>query len=61
MKSNELLNVMVKDHNRLMKYLKDVENNLKSNFEVLLKKFNTFEWTLEKHFFCGRACDIYGI
>jgi hypothetical protein len=42
---------MVKDHNRLMKYLKDVKNNLKSDFEVLLKKFNTFEWNLEKHFF----------
>lgn len=51
MKSNELLNVMVKDHNRLMKYLKDVENNLKGDFELLLKKFNTFEWSLEKHFF----------
>jgi hypothetical protein len=51
MKSTELLNVMVKDHYRIMKYLKDVENNLKSDFEVLLKKFNTFEWSLEKHFF----------
>jgi hypothetical protein len=51
MKSNELLNVMVKDHNRLMNCLKDVKNNLESDFEVLLKSFNTFEWNLEKHFF----------
>ena len=51
MESNELLNIMVKDHNRLMKYLIDVENNLNSDFEVLLKYFNTFEWNLEKHFF----------
>lgn len=51
MKSNLLLNLMVKDHNRLMKCLKDVEKNIKSDFEVLLKKYNTFEWNLEKHFF----------
>jgi iron-sulfur cluster repair protein YtfE (RIC family) len=51
MESNKLLNVMVKDHNRLMKYLKDVEKNLNSDFEVLLKSYNTFEWSLEKHFF----------
>ena len=43
MKSNSILDVMVKDHNRLMKYLKDVKNNIKSDFEVLLKSFNTFE------------------
>lgn len=51
MESNELLNIMVRDHNRLMDYLKDVENNVNSDFEVLLKSFNTFEWNLEKHFF----------
>lgn len=51
MKSNQLLNVMVKDHNRLMNYLGDVKDNLESDFEVLLKRFNTFEWNLEKHFF----------
>jgi hemerythrin-like domain-containing protein len=51
MESNKLLNVMVKDHNRLMQYLKDVEKNLNSDFEALLKSFNTFEWSLKKHFF----------
>jgi len=51
MKSNAILDVMVKDHNRLIKYLKDVKSNIKSDFELLLKSFNTFEWNLEKHFF----------
>ena len=51
MKSNAILNLMVKDHSRLMKYLKNVKDNLRSDFEVLLKSFNTFEWNLEKHFF----------
>jgi hypothetical protein len=51
MKSNAILDLMLKDHNHLMKYLKDVEKNLKGNFKVLLKSFNTFEWSLEKHFF----------
>ena len=51
MKSNDILDVMVKDHNRLMKYLEDVKKNIKSDFDVLLKSFNTFEWNLEKHFF----------
>jgi iron-sulfur cluster repair protein YtfE (RIC family) len=51
MKSTAILDLMIKDHKRLFKYLKDVENNLKSDFEVLLKSFNTFEWNLEKHFF----------
>ena len=51
MKSNAIVDLMVKDHNRLMKYLKDVKDNLRSDFEVLLKSFNTFEWNLEKHFF----------
>ena len=51
MKSNSLLNVMIKDHNRLIGYLKDVKNNLGSDFEVLINLFNKFQWNLEKHFF----------
>ena len=51
MKSNAILDVMVKDHNHLMRYLEDVKKNIKSDFDVLLKSFNTFEWNLEKHFF----------
>ena len=51
MKSNAILDVMVKNHNHLMRYLEDVKKNIKSDFDVLLKSFNTFEWNLEKHFF----------
>ena len=51
MKSTAISDMMGKDHKRLMKYFKDVEDNLRSDFGVLLKVFNTFEWNLEKHFF----------
>jgi len=51
MKTIAILDLMVKDHNRLMAYLKDVENNLGRDFVSLSKSFNTFQWNLEKHFF----------
>jgi len=51
MKSTEILDLMLKDHNRLMEYLKDVENNLDCDFGFLSNSFNTFQWNLEKHFF----------
>jgi iron-sulfur cluster repair protein YtfE (RIC family) len=51
MKSTAILDLMVKDHNRLMEYLKDVENNLGRDFGFLSNSFNTFQWNLEKHFF----------
>jgi hemerythrin superfamily protein len=51
MKSTEILDLMIKDHNRLMEYLKDVENNLGRDFGFLSNSFNTFQWNLEKHFF----------
>ncbi len=51
MKSTAILDLMVKDHNRLMDYLKDVENNLGRDFGFLSNSFNTFQWNLEKHFF----------
>jgi hemerythrin superfamily protein len=51
MKSTAILDLMVKDHNRLMQYLKDVENNLSRDFGFLSNSFNTFQWNLEKHFF----------
>lgn len=51
MKSTAILDLMVKDHNRLMQYLKDVENNLSHDFGFLSNSFNTFQWNLEKHFF----------
>ena len=51
MKSTTILELMVRDHNRLTEYLKDVENNLGRNFGFLSNSFNTFQWNLEKHFF----------
>lgn len=51
MKSTAILDLMVKDHNRLMDYLKDVENDLGGDFGFLSNTFNTFQWNLEKHFF----------
>ncbi|KYK27792.1 hypothetical protein AYK20_02095 [Thermoplasmatales archaeon SG8-52-1] len=51
MKTTAILELMVRDHNRLFEYLKDVENNLGSEFGYLSNSFNTFQWNLEKHFF----------
>jgi hemerythrin superfamily protein len=51
MKTTAILELMVRDHNRLFEYLKDVENNLGGEFGHLSNSFNTFQWNLEKHFF----------
>jgi hemerythrin superfamily protein len=51
MRSNSILDVMVKDHTRLLKYLQDVKNNLTHDPKVLSKSFTIFQWNLEKHFF----------
>ena len=51
MKSTAILDLLVEDHNRLMKYLKDVEINISRDFGFLSNSFNTFQWNLEKHFF----------
>ena len=51
MKSTAILDLMVRDHNRLMDYLRDIENNLGMDFGFLSNSFNVFQWNLEKHFF----------
>jgi len=51
MKPTAILDLMVKDHEILLNYLKDVENNLGRDFGFLSNSFNTFQWNLEKHFF----------
>ena len=51
MKSTAILDLMVRDHNRLIEYLKDVEKNLGRDFGFLSNSFNVFQWNLEKHFF----------
>ena len=51
MKSTAILDLMVKDHKRLIEYLKDVEKNLGQDFGLLSRAFNVFQWNLKKHFF----------
>jgi len=51
MRTTAILDLMVKDHIRIMKYVNDVENNLGKDFGFLSESFNTFQWNLEKHFF----------
>ena len=51
MKSTEILELMVQDHAKLIKFLGIVEKNLKENSDETISSFNTFEWNLEKHFF----------
>jgi hemerythrin superfamily protein len=51
MEETNILDVMVKDHKRLLKSLNDIENNIKDDYENLLESFNKFEWSIEKHFF----------
>ena len=51
MKSTAILDLMVKDHSRILEYLKDVEKNLGLDFGFLSNSFNVFQWNLEKHFF----------
>ncbi len=51
MKSTAITELMIKDHVKLMKYLKDVEKNFGRDFGFLSNSFNAFQWTLEKHFF----------
>jgi hypothetical protein len=51
MKSTAISDLMIKDHTRLMNYLKDVEDNFGRDFGFLSESFNTFQWNLEKHFF----------
>jgi iron-sulfur cluster repair protein YtfE (RIC family) len=51
MKSTAILELMVRDHTRLIGYLQDVENNLDDNFDLLKRSFYNFQWNLEKHIF----------
>jgi hemerythrin superfamily protein len=42
---------MVKDHHRLMNYLKKVEDTLEDDHQKLKDAFDRFRWNVEKHFF----------
>ena len=51
MKTTAILDLMVKDHARLMQLLKIAESHFGQAKDELMKSFHTFEWNLEKHFF----------
>ena len=50
MKKTSILDLMVKDHLRLLKYSDNVEKAERDD-ESLQRTFDLFEWNLEKHFF----------
>lgn len=51
MKSTAILELMTKDHIKIIKYLDIVEKNLRKDPNTVMPSFHTFEWNLEKHFF----------
>jgi hemerythrin-like domain-containing protein len=51
MKSTAILDLMVRDHGRLIALLNKVEKSLDQEAEIAIKAFDSFEWALEKHIF----------
>jgi iron-sulfur cluster repair protein YtfE (RIC family) len=51
MKSTTILELMVKDHGKIVKLLRDVEKSIGMELVSTMKVFDTFEWELEKHIF----------
>ena len=51
MKSLLILDLMIKDHAKIVKLLNDVEKNIGKDTITIMKTFDNFEWTLEKHIF----------
>ena len=51
MKSTAILDLMVRDHGRLIVLLNEVEKNIIKEAEKAIKAFDSFEWALEKHIF----------
>jgi hypothetical protein len=51
MKSTAILDLMVKDHIRIMKLIKDIEEIHEQDITKINNYFNNFKWNLEKHFF----------
>jgi len=50
MKSTTIIELMVKDHIKLLKYLNAVEKEMREDPIAALTTFRNFEWNLEKHF-----------
>jgi iron-sulfur cluster repair protein YtfE (RIC family) len=51
MKSIAILDLMIKDHGKIVKLLLDVEKSIGMELISTMKVFDTFEWELEKHIF----------
>ena len=51
MKSTAILDLMIKDHGKIVKLLLDVKKNIGMELISTMKVFDTFEWELEKHIF----------
>jgi iron-sulfur cluster repair protein YtfE (RIC family) len=46
-----ILELMIADHGKIMKLLRDVEKSIGMELISTMKVFDTFEWELEKHIF----------
>ena len=51
MKSTAILDLMMKDHGKIVKLLLDVEKSIGMELISTMKVFDIFEWELEKHIF----------
>jgi hemerythrin-like domain-containing protein len=51
MKAQAILDLMIKDHGRLISLLNKVEKNSSGDSESAIKAFDAFEWALQKHIF----------
>jgi hemerythrin-like domain-containing protein len=51
MKSTAILDLMMKDHGKIVTLLLDVEKSIGMELISTMKVFDTFEWELEKHIF----------
>jgi len=51
MKSTAILDLMLQDHGKLIHLLSTVEKTVGSDILTVMNAFDTFEWTLQKHFF----------
>jgi hypothetical protein len=51
MKSTAILDLMMKDHGKIVTLLLDVEKSIGMELISTMNVFDTFEWELEKHIF----------
>ncbi|MBU0497206.1 MAG: hemerythrin domain-containing protein [Candidatus Thermoplasmatota archaeon] len=51
MKAQAILDLMIKDHGRLISLLNKVEKSISKDSESAIKAFDAFEWAFEKHVF----------